>query len=796
MIFFWVFLTEISAYLILSQWGTFISDMPESQLLLITAEEPSILQIGFEAPDFPFINGTKNTNCESLHQRLLSQGNLEVLRRKFFIHKFYEYLRKDFDSDQRDLIFEIFSNASAINETFRPVIENQFESFEPVKVEETTVSSSLVTPWSTRSPDLNSSASNSTVDMLESDLKRVKDLLESEKISDIGAKMAVESPLFAFDRKNDTYFTFREFPVSKNNKVYRTLSFKTKMSLKFLIILMSDSFVPDLDNNYPNVVVMQKEGSGRSSNSRLCKFRNVTLVHAGQQSLIFGCHSTEKETEYTVNLRFESSADAEKTKIFELYMEGRPIKGAELSRSRRQFGEVLSGILIGGLGFSGIQKFFNPSAPVANNNAAVSKNFKLIVESERENFQKLTTEICSNEKLSEHELLQEYLDNLFSHFISDFEFTLLSSSLKLRSNKILNILSNFCRSMNPSVDGRTCDEFFEIAGKFKFVDLSVPDEKEILEKNVALHVTLKVQLPIFGKNNQKISQIFSVPMYINNTFPYEFKQIVNLPQYVSRTSGGIFVSLDSCLRTDSKFFCDTRSLTKVLSKDDCLNTLMNQERLKCKISYFTSNNDCFFRLVNETFLLSSSTGEALLLSERPQGPLNQKWTPTQKRRLRPFETLHNINDFSILCNSSSYRGSLIKHSLDVHILGPKNPSPPPELKTSENLTLAVFSEPSLKTFTSAKVDSGSPFFNWLHTFSWWKQILIWFGVVISAFLSFITSCAIILLIAKTIFKKIIMMKDFSLKPVSFRKRPSVGKVNTAFLPGMDYEVVLPSETTV
>ena len=84
--------------------------------------------------------------------------------------------------------------------------------------------------------------------MLDSDLKRVKDLLESEKISDIGAKMAVESPYFAFDGKNDTYFTFREVPVSKNNKVYRTITFKTKMSLKFLSILMSDSFELDLDN--------------------------------------------------------------------------------------------------------------------------------------------------------------------------------------------------------------------------------------------------------------------------------------------------------------------------------------------------------------------------------------------------------------------------------------------------------------------------------------------------------------------------------------------------------------------
>ena len=80
--------------------------------------------------------------------------------------------------------------------------------------------------------------------------------------------MAVENPLFAFDGKNDTYFTFREFPVSKNNKVYRAISFKTKMSLKFLIILMSDSFVPDLDNNYPNVV----------SESLLCKKKGPVVA--------------------------------------------------------------------------------------------------------------------------------------------------------------------------------------------------------------------------------------------------------------------------------------------------------------------------------------------------------------------------------------------------------------------------------------------------------------------------------------------------------------------------------------
>ena len=39
----------------------------------------------------------------------------------------------------------------------------------------------------------------------------------------------------------------------------------------------------------------------------------------------------------------------------------------------------------------------------------------------------------------------------------------------------------------------------------------------------------------------------------------------------------------------------------------------------------------------------------------------------------PLGFLHNINNFSILCNSS-YRGSLNKHSLAVRILGQKNRS--------------------------------------------------------------------------------------------------------------------------
>ena len=779
--------------LVYPEWGTFLHDMPDSELLFITAEGQAVLQLGFHAPKIQFLNGSSNPNCASLYKKLSSQGNLEILGRKFFLHKFYEYIRKDFDINERDQIFEILIDKNALNETLRPLVDNQVLNFEPVKVEETTVSSSLVTPYSSNVSLTTPEMKNEETDSLHIDIGAVRDKLELEKISSISAKFSNESPLLAFDKNESTYFTFKAFPVSGNGKLYRSLRFRTKFSIKYLILLLADSFSADFSDQY-DVVVRQNEGSGRQSASRLCKFKNVTLSEAGQQKVYYGCHSTILETEYTINFRFENQSEVEAAEIFEIYFEERPEKGSELlGRSKRQFGEIVGAVALGTLMGTGLNSYFSENSNSASSeshaNAEITKNFKILVDSERKNFETLTEEICSNENYSEQKIFQEYLSKEFEHFVDEFEFTLLSSNLNLKENKIQKILVDICRDLNPRVPTRACEAYYRLKGKFRFYELSVSKPSEIEDDNVALHLSLKILQPVLSLTTQTVSEIFSVPMYINGTDPYQFKQIVNLPQYISKTTGGTYMSLDTCSRYDEHFFCNTRSLTKVLSKNDCLNTFIDQKDLNCEISHFNSSNDCFFRLVNSTFLLESSIGSAIFVHDVPPGPINQKWVPTQKRVLENFEILHNIEDFRIMCNQSSYRGSLVEHNMTVDILDPI----PIVVSVLGNQPVKNFSEPVLVTVTNKikTKDSGSPFFNWLHGLGWWQAPLTWVGIVIGSFFMLVAVIACTILTAKTIFRKILAAKDFSLPRFEAPKKRTnghqVGSENPGYLPGLDYE---------
>ena len=89
-------------------------------------------------------------------------------------------------------------------------------------------------------------------------------------------------------------------------------------------------------------------------------------------------------------------------------------------------------------------------------------------------------------------------------------------------------------------------------------------------------------------------------------------------------------------------YCAVDSDATAFAHDDCLNTVLANKPLNCDTKVFNTNMDCFFSLVNETFLLVSSIGHPTLISERSKSrTVNRKSEATDKRKLKNFKVIHN-----------------------------------------------------------------------------------------------------------------------------------------------------------
>ena len=697
-IFFNYFWTSGFSYIFYRQEGLFVTNRSDLSTYIVQSENEILVNLKIEAPKLRELGLSDNEYCSNLTEKFQGNENFkQILGKQYFLHKLREFLQRDFDPIIRDQIFtEYITNSKRAikNSTWVPNIENLIVKPE---IEENSSSIDHVIPPLV-SPNVSTSlepSNNSVVeDSLINDLNSIHDALEAEKIKKIVAKHPLGNVLLAFDKNLNTSFEFKNTPISSNNKIYRSLQFETLTNVKLLEIYMDSTFVFET-GPYANIIINQVQGTGRSSSSRLCKFREKNIAGQLIKKFIFQCHSTESVTRYLISFRFDEKEDM--SRIYEIKLIPRESGDKGLNRSKRQFGELLlGGVLLGGGALMGYEANSHGGSSIEQENSVVNSDFNVIVKNEQKNFRNLENEICALSYESEEEFLSTYLNKIFLEFINQIQFLLLSNTINLKENRILESVTKICQSHNPRTFEKICETYLFGTNEIRLKNMVVSDENLLEQTNVAIILKISAKIPIFEPLIDKIFQISDVPICTNFAEPFEFQKYL-LPKFFAK-QGSRFISLTPCVNYEKIFFCRADKMAEVFRDNVCLNSLMSKSDINCPSFTFISEFDCYFQLIDENLLLVSSTGDAWFY-ENPMGTRNSQGSAIRKTKLDKIDLINFSEPFRIHCNKSSFTGDLLGTSVNISYVDQSIPAMSVGLE--KNISkVANFSNPKIQELST------------------------------------------------------------------------------------------------
>ena len=674
------------------QKGLFLTNRTDLSSYIIQSEKEIGVNLRINAPKLRELEFSENSFCTNLTEKFRVNKNFKnILGKQYFLHKLREFLQRDFDPIIRDQIFTEYitdSKRAIKNFTGVPSIENLILTPE---LDENSSSIDHVIPPLV-SPNVSTSIerdNNSVVeDSLINDLNSIHAALEAEKIKKIVAKHPSGNILFAFDNNLNTSFAFNATPISSNRKIYRSIQFETLLNVKLLEIYMESNFNFEA-GNYANIIVNQVQGTGRSSSSRLCKLRESKNL-AGQlkTNFVFQCHSTESSTRYLISFRFNGEKDM--SEIYEIKLIPREPGDKGLSRSKRQFGELLlGGVLLGGGALMGYEANSHVGSSNKEQNTVLNSDFDIIVKNEQKNFHNIENEICAFSYESEEQFLSTYLNKIFLEFINQIQFLLLSNTINLEENRILESVSKICHAQNPKIFEKICEIYLFETNEIRLRNLEVSSEHLLEQNNVALILRISAKIPIFEPLLDEIFQISDVPVCTNCAEPFEFKKY-ELPKFFAKRNSK-FISLEPCLKFENIFFCRADKMAEIFRDNVCLDSIMSKSSINCPAFSFVSDFDCYFKLIDENLLLVSSTGNAWFY-ENPTGTRNSQGSAIRKMKLDKIALINFAEPFRIHCNRSSFTGDLLGTSINISYSDESIPNI--DIKFEKNISeVANFSNP-------------------------------------------------------------------------------------------------------
>ena len=432
--------------------------------------------------------------------------------------------------------------------------------------------------------------------------KRVlsKDAIFPESIVSAGLMNLREDQSVASVLTDNSTNTFAKLDCKR--LASHSISFIIPVSIQALVLVINNG---DPENGIlsPKIRLTYKQGKLEINHfdQKLCgpprligSFRRVTAV-------VFWCGFLKVASPIEVKLTIDvNQEECERIRLCEIELlparDNTNAWDAEVKqRSRRQFGEFLAaGALITGLSSWGSSWFHHSKekakiakledeisiekAHEANYNKLFGNEFQThqFVNGITDKILKMThNRECKYESANNQFRIESFINRVIDLYLQEIEAQLVHATVPIDGNAAQRTAISLCRSRNPNLSVHVCANFYNDKNNYNIGNLHFKTEDGKITGAV---ISVNLKIPVIATTELMTTHaldLVPLPLFKDKQGLYSFARYNDVPKiYGHFRLMDRKISLDSCKKHGSTFFCSVNVLNDLYSSESvCLNTL-------------------------------------------------------------------------------------------------------------------------------------------------------------------------------------------------------------------------------